>query len=202
MASCALLLTLTWRTCSGVPVSAPSAEQYGDCSLRLRDLLRNISTLLRDGVLFHGIPPTDTDTVRVRSQDETVLACAPTLTWGSSCTMQRNSSFSESECLSNIGKDLSFYAAALQSYCTLNLRTPVEVSLLSPTLEIIQWLWKTCPLMQNGENYFSKDAAQWPWKSDSFDNRVELKKIMRGFYVRTITINRAMGYIASGDHRK
>ncbi|KAL6116030.1 il12a [Pungitius sinensis] len=200
LASCALVLALTWHTCSGLPVSAPSAEQYGDCSLRLRDLLRNISKLLSSDVLFHGIDPSDK--VLNRSQDETVLACAPTLTWGSSCTMQRNSSFSESECLSNIGKDLAFYAAALQSYLTLNLRTQEEeVSLLSPILEIIQCLWRTCPLMQNGENYFSKDAAQL-WKSNSFDDRVEMQKIMRGFYVRTITINRAMGYIASGDHRK
>lgn len=46
-----------------------------------------------------------------------------------------------------------------------------------------------------------KDAAQM-WGTDTFSNRQEMCKMLRGFYVRTITINRAMGYISSGDHRK
>ncbi|KAM8904400.1 interleukin-12 subunit alpha [Spinachia spinachia] len=202
-ASCVLLLlTLSWGASSGLPVSAPSAPrglQGADCSSLLRDLLHSIPKLLSSEVLFYGI---SSDAMLVRGQDETMLACAPTLTLGSSCTMQRNSSFSESECLRNIRKDLAFYAAVLKSYLKLQLRKQEEeVSLLSPTLEIIQCLWKTCPLMHNGENDFSEDAAQM-WERDPFSDRLQMRKIMRGFYVRAITINRAMGYIASGDHRK
>lgn len=48
---------------------------------------------------------------------------------------------------------------------------------------------------------FQEDAAQM-WGDDTFSNRQEMCKMMRGFYARTITINRAMGYISSGDHRK
>ncbi len=46
-----------------------------------------------------------------------------------------------------------------------------------------------------------EDAAQM-WGEDTFSNRQEMCKMMRGFHIRTITINRAMGYIASGDHTK
>ncbi|XP_077954463.1 interleukin-12 subunit alpha [Gasterosteus aculeatus] len=202
-ASCVLLLTLSWRTSSGLPLSARGAQECGDCALLLRELLQSIPKLLSSDVLFYGINLNRSDWLKMPvREDETTLACAPTLTQGSSCTMQRNSSFSESECLSNIGKDLAFYAAALKSYRKLQLRKQEEeVSLLSPTLEIIQCLWETCPLMQNGENYFSEEAARL-WERNPFSDRLQMHKIMLGFYVRTITINRAMGYIASGDHRK
>lgn len=46
-----------------------------------------------------------------------------------------------------------------------------------------------------------QDVAQM-WGSDTYTNRQEMCKMMRGFYVRAITINRAMGYISSGEHRK
>lgn len=48
---------------------------------------------------------------------------------------------------------------------------------------------------------FQGEAADM-WRNDSFTNRQKMCKMMRGFYVRAITINRAMGYISSGDHRK
>lgn len=47
-----------------------------------------------------------------------------------------------------------------------------------------------------------QDAAPRSWGNNTFGNRQEMCKIMRGFYARVITINRAMGYIASGEHRK
>lgn len=40
------------------------------------------------------------------------------------------------------------------------------------------------------------------WSSDTFSNRQEMCEMMRGFYIRTITINRAVSYISSGEHRK
>lgn len=47
-----------------------------------------------------------------------------------------------------------------------------------------------------------QDDAPKRWGENTFGNRQEMCKIMRGFYARAITINRAMGYIASGEHRK
>ncbi|KAF3692697.1 Interleukin-12 subunit alpha [Channa argus] len=107
----------------------------------------------------------------------------------SGCVNQRQSSFSESECLMNIMKDLAYYEATITSYLESPLRDQVrEVTLLMPTQETIKSL-RT-----------EKSAQQWG--KNSFTNRQEMCKIMKGFYTRTITINRAMGYISSGDHRK
>ncbi|XP_054461623.1 interleukin-12 subunit alpha [Anoplopoma fimbria] len=195
-ASCVLLLTL--RTSTAHPV--PSAEKCGDCPLLFRNLLLNTKELLSSDVLCFGIA---SDRMVVRSQDDTVLACVPTLTQNSSCMMQRNSSFSESECLRNIRKDLAYYAAAIQSYLKFPLRSRVEeVALLSPTLGMIQSLRESCSLMVNGEDFSSEENAAQVWGDDTYSNRQEMCKMMRGFHVRTITISRAMGYISSGDHRK
>ncbi|XP_034404856.1 interleukin-12 subunit alpha [Cyclopterus lumpus] len=199
-ASCVLLLTSSWRACTGLPVPARSAEECADCRLLFKNLLLKVTELLDSDVLCFGIA---SDRMTVRSHAETVLACAPTRTQNSSCTMQRNSSFSESECLRNIRKDLAYYAAAVQSYLNSPLRShEEEVSLLSPTLEIIQSLKKRCSLMLNEEKDSSEADAAQMWGDDSFSNRQKMCKMMRGFHVRTITINRAMGYISSGDHRK
>ncbi|KAK9520958.1 hypothetical protein VZT92_020812 [Zoarces viviparus] len=196
-ASCVLLLTLSCRTSTGLPVRTRSTEKCGDCPLLFKNLLVKATELLSSEILWYGIKA---DRMMV-SQAETVLACAPTLTQNSSCLTQRNSSFSESECLRNIRKDLAYYAAALQSYIVSPLRTPEEEVALSPTLEIIQSL-QSCCLMLNGENDSSEEVAAQMWGDDTYSNRQKMCKMMRGFHARTITINRAMGYIASGDHRK
>nr|XP_020491761.1 interleukin-12 subunit alpha-like [Labrus bergylta] len=194
-----LLLTLGTRTSSGLPVRALSTEKCRDCSSLFKNLLLNVTDLLNTDVLCYGI---HSDKMVVRSKTDTVLACAPNLSQNQGCMMQRNSTFSESECLSNIMKDLAHYAAAIKSYLSSPLRSPEEeVALLSPTLGIIQSLRKNCSLMPDEEDSSEEDVAQL-WGENTFSNRQEMCKMMRGFYVRTITINRALGYIASGDHRK
>ncbi|XP_037631676.1 interleukin-12 subunit alpha [Sebastes umbrosus] len=193
--SCVLLLlvTLSWRTSTGAPVTTPMAAEKcgGDCCLRFKELLLNITELLSSDVLWHGINSDQMAIREVRSA-ETPLACAPTLT--QNC-MERNSPFNESECLSNIMKDIAHFGAAIQSYLESPLRLPEEENkLLSPILEIIQFL-KNCSLMPKGENDSSEENTAQMWGNNSYDNRLEMHKMMRGFYVRTITINRAMGYI-------
>ncbi|KAM9359486.1 interleukin-12 subunit alpha [Symphorus nematophorus] len=186
LASCVLLLTCSWRTSTGLPVRTLSTEQCETCSMLFRSLLVNVTELLNNDVLCFGIT---SDNAVMRSKAETVRACAPTLTQNSGCMRQRNSSFSESECLSNIMKDLAYYAAAFNSYLDFPLRSrEQEVALLRPTLGIIQSLRE-------------EDVAQI-WGNNTFTNRQEMCKMMRGFQARAITINRAMGYISSGDHKK
>ncbi|XP_039987504.1 interleukin-12 subunit alpha [Xiphias gladius] len=199
-ASCALLLlTLSGRTSTGLPVTALGAERCARCSLLFRSLLLNITELLNGNVLCFGII---SDEVVVRSKAETLLACAPVLNQNSGCRMQRNSTFSESECLRNIMEDLAYYDAAIKSYLKSPLRSHEEESaLLNPTLEIIKSL-KNCSLMPTGENDSSEEDAAQIWGNETYANRQEMCKMMRGFHVRAITINRAMGYISSGDHRK
>ncbi|XP_039640412.1 interleukin-12 subunit alpha [Perca fluviatilis] len=140
--------------------------------------------------------------MEVRSKPDTALACAPSLTQNSGCMMQRNSSFNESECLMNIMEDLAHYDAAIKSYINSPLRSPEEKDALRPTLGIIQSLRKNCSLMPNGVSNSSEEDAAQMWGSDTFSNRQKMCKKMRGFHVRTITINRAICYISSGEHRK
>ncbi|XP_062242825.1 interleukin-12 subunit alpha [Platichthys flesus] len=194
LAGCALLLTLGWPSSTGLPLRT---DNYAQSAPLFRGLLENIKRLANSTVCY-GIL---SDNVVMRTA-ETPLACAPTLTENPGCMMQRNSSFSKSECLSNIMKDLVYYEAAISSYLKTPLRSPEEEeALLRPTLEIIKSL-KNCSLMPNEENDSSeKDAAQM-WRGNIYNNRLKMCKMVKGFYVRTITINRAVGYITSGDHMK
>ncbi|XP_028276130.1 interleukin-12 subunit alpha [Parambassis ranga] len=196
-----LLLTLNWRASMSVPVPTLSAQDRAHCSQLFRKLLLNITGLRNSAVLCFGIT---SENVVLRSEAETVLACAPPQTQNSSCMMQRNSPFSETECLRNIMKDIAYYEAVIRSYLNATLRNTVEeTALLMPTLEIIKSLKENCSLEPNGETSSSEeDVAVQVWGNNTFDNRNEMCKIMRGFHIRTITINRAMGYISSGDHRK
>ncbi|XP_053279505.1 interleukin-12 subunit alpha [Pleuronectes platessa] len=194
LAGCALLLTLGWPSSTGLPLHT---DNYAQCAPLFRGLLENIKNATNSSVCYGII----SDRVEMRTA-ETSLACAPTLNENPGCKMQRNSPFSKSECLSNIRKDLVYYEGAISSYLKTPLRSPEnEEALLRPTLDIIKSL-KNCSLMPNEENDSSeKDAAQM-WVKNIFDNRLEMCKMMKGFYVRTITINRAVGYITSGDHMK
>ncbi|XP_059187975.1 interleukin-12 subunit alpha [Centropristis striata] len=196
-----LLLALNWRTSTGLPVRTErGAEKCAECALLFKDLLLNITELRnRTDLLCFGILTAEME----MSQADTVLACAPNLAQNSGCMMETNSSFSESECMRNIMKDLAYYAAVIESYLSSTLRSRgEEVPHLSPTLGVIQSLRKNCSLMPDGEDEPSEvDTAQM-WSNDSFSNRQKMCKIMKGFHVRTITINRAIGYIASGEHRE
>ncbi|XP_071377094.1 interleukin-12 subunit alpha [Centroberyx affinis] len=198
--SCALLLAVCWRASTGIPVPTPlslSAEKCALCSTLSKALLQNITQLLNNEELFHGVRCPD-QTV-VNNKAETALTCAPILTQISSCTAQNISPFSESKCLEKIMKDLAYYAAVIQSY---QLITATEAALLDPTLEIIQRLLEKCFLMPAGERESSEENVSQMWGNESYNNRLEMCKVMKGFHIRTITINRAMGYISSGDHRQ
>ncbi|KAM4565905.1 interleukin-12 subunit alpha [Odontesthes bonariensis] len=199
-ASCVLLLTLSCRASTGLPVHPASADSSAPCAGLFKGLLLNITELLKSEDLCHGMVASSESVVR---SEETVQACAPILTQNSSCMMQRKSSFNESECWQSIMKDLAYYDAAIQHYLKSSLYQPEkENPLLSPTLRIIQNLWKNCSPTLDAENYSSEEDAANMWKNDSFKNRQKMCKMMRGFHVRAITINRAMGYISSGDHKK
>nr|UNA06301.1 interleukin [Hippocampus erectus] len=200
--SCLLVTsTLKWRTATSLPVQAQlSSEECKKCSALFVSLLRNVTGLLSGNVLCYGLKPNDKATVS--SSAETVQACAPNVQENFSCMPQRNTSFSESECVSSIMKDLVHYDALIQSYLKLTLRSPEEeTALLSPTLEIIHNLKKCLLRVAGGMNPAEEDTP-YMWGDNSFTNRHEMCKMMRGFHIRAITINRAMGYLSSGDHLK
>lgn len=201
-ASCALLLllTLNWPTSTGLPVRASGSCDCTDCPSLFKDLLGKVTELLDHDDVCHG---TASGKALVRSDSETALTCVPNLIQGSGCTVLRNTSFSESECLRNIVKDLVHYAAVFESYLSSSLRSPSEEAPpLRRVLETIQSLRKNCSLMPNGEREPSEENFSQMWGDDTFSNRQEMCKMIRGFHGRTITINRAMSYICSGNTRK
>uniref|UniRef100_A0A3P9ATR7 Interleukin-12 subunit alpha n=1 Tax=Maylandia zebra TaxID=106582 RepID=A0A3P9ATR7_9CICH len=196
VASCVLLLSLSWRTSEALPVPAPSPGTGGQCADFYKMLLLNISKALDSIYLSDGI---QSEKIEMRNTGETVLACAPTLTQNLGCVTQRNSSFSETECLKNIKKDLLYYHEAIASYLTGPLKNgPEEIRLLSPIVEITKNLTEVCLSC----NFFFKIETSRLQGEISYNNRLEMNKMMKGFHIRAITINRAIGYISSGDHRK
>uniref|UniRef100_A0A672G0K9 Interleukin-12 subunit alpha n=1 Tax=Salarias fasciatus TaxID=181472 RepID=A0A672G0K9_SALFA len=221
--SCALLLVCSSRS-SGHPVRALSAESQAQCAV-FRSLLLDVAALIGAVstrqtcfLVSFSLRPDSSEAARCLFQEdlcrtvsadkvtpsgnnETVLSCAPTQTSG--CMLQRNSSFSESECLGNIGKDLAHYQSVIQSY--LDLDHEKQIALLSPILEKITSLRKSFSLKPSEETDSSSSPERNPaprWEESAYSNRYNMCKMMRGFHIRMITINRAMGYISSGDHRK
>uniref|UniRef100_A0A667YE77 Interleukin 12A n=1 Tax=Myripristis murdjan TaxID=586833 RepID=A0A667YE77_9TELE len=181
--TCALMLAVCWRTSTGSPVptaTSLSADKCGECSELSKALLRKITELLNND-LFTGVRRNAHPVVDRKG--ETALVCAPSLAQVSNMIYSRNT------CLENIMKDLTHYAAVLKSYKQISPKT--EAALLDPTLKIIQSLLEVC---------LCENIAQM-WEGNRFDQRWKMYRVMKGFHIRTITINRAMGYISSGDHR-
>uniref|UniRef100_A0A673BMA1 Interleukin-12 subunit alpha n=1 Tax=Sphaeramia orbicularis TaxID=375764 RepID=A0A673BMA1_9TELE len=196
---CLALMALTWRTSTGLPVRTASADQCAQCSLLFRHLLVNITELLKNAICY----AMTSDKILIESKSDTVLACAPTLNQTSTCMAQKNTAFSETECYRNIMKDLAHYDAVIQSYLNLpNRRSQDEITLLRPTLGIIQSLRQNCSLMPNEQTDSSEQDDVDLWEDNSYEDRKKMCKLMKGFRIRAITINRALGYISSGDHMK
>lgn len=70
--------------------------------------------------------------------------------------------------------------------------------------QLLVWNWRAIIVHWRhlpSPSAFQDDTLK-RWGDNTFGKRQEMCKIMRGFHARAITINRAMGYIASGEHRK
>uniref|UniRef100_A0A3Q2CFD2 Interleukin-12 subunit alpha n=1 Tax=Cyprinodon variegatus TaxID=28743 RepID=A0A3Q2CFD2_CYPVA len=176
------LLAFNCGSSTALPLPLPLGnEKNAQCAQLFKSLLLNVTELLKS-VKIQTLPQKQNPNVK--------NLYFPTLQ-NSGCVMLINSSFNESKCLMSIMKDLAYYDAAIETYLESPLYRPEkEVPLLSPTLSIIQNLRKV------------RIEAANLWKNDSYVNRQKMCKMMRGFHVRAITINRAMGYISSGEHRK
>ncbi|XP_057695603.1 interleukin-12 subunit alpha [Corythoichthys intestinalis] len=203
MISCLLLTsTLNWHTTTSMPVhNHLSTDKFLKCSPLFRSLLTNISGLvIKSEIMCYGIPSSNAN---VSSTAETAQACAPNMQQSLTCMAQRNTSFNESGCVMSIMKDVTYYDALIQSYLKLDHRSAEEEKLLNSTLKIIHNL-KTCFTEERGNRGLNSAWEDVPhmWERDSFKDRHAMCAIMRGFQIRAVTINRAIGYISSGDHLK
>ncbi|KAK9962809.1 hypothetical protein ABG768_008161 [Culter alburnus] len=181
----------------GSPV--PLNTQQCPCTSAARSLLSSLSHIMeKEGKmkhqdLFAGFNCTDLE-ARMIPHTQTASVCQPIATDNTSCSDRRDSSFSATECLRNIRGDLHYYDLLLNSY-------EPSVSNLSPVMTATKDLMHC--LKANGGGAAEAEFPEWDvWSRSSFDDRLSLCKMLKGFHVRAITMNRALAYIASGDHRK
>ncbi|XP_033833309.1 interleukin-12 subunit alpha [Periophthalmus magnuspinnatus] len=164
------------------PVRTDGTSECAQRAPLFRSLLSEVSDLLKNNVLWYGI---NSDRIHPTNSSDTVQACAP-----------------KNECWKNIVKDLAHYEAIISSYIELkDLRHPdEEVPPLRQTLQMIQNLLKSCPFTLTEEGSVKEDVSGLWVRNSSYSNRQKMLMMMRAFHIRTITFNRAVGYIASGEH--
>lgn len=199
-----LIFALVNRAAVATPVRATTSvlSDHAHCTTRARDLLTVLKRVLdnpekmRSNILFHGFNCTDLEVV-VNPNTQTASVCQPSQDM--KCSDQTSSPFDETQCLQNIANDLDYHGSMLAEYMnTLDEKANSEsVKELKSITESIHNLRESCKLLPNPESSNDK------WKStNSFEDRKDLCKQLKGFQVRTITINRALGYICAGEYQK
>ncbi|XP_057207539.1 interleukin-12 subunit alpha [Triplophysa rosa] len=188
---------------TGSPVPSDS-QQCAACSPHARSLLSNLSQLMdKEGRakhphLFAGFNCTE-QTTEMIPFTQTAVVCQPIAPANTSCVNQRNSTFSATECVRNIRDDLWYYNHILKSYIDGVQNAVQDLNLvLMATKTLMSCLQESCPRLSA-----ERTLPEWDvWNGSPFDDRLSLCKALKGFHIRAITMNRALGYITSGDHRK
>ncbi|XP_058228665.1 interleukin-12 subunit alpha [Hemibagrus wyckioides] len=199
-----LILGLVSRSAVATPVRATRSVQSecAHCTAPARNLLTSIMSVLDkpekvgSNTLFHGFNCTDLG-VMMNPNTETASVCQPIQ--DVKCSDEKTSPFSETKCLQNIANDLDYHGSMLTEYVsTLDPKSNSEsVKELQSITDSINNLQQSCKLLPKPKS--SKD--KWT-PTSSFEDRKDLCKQLKGFQVRTITINRALGYICSGEYKK
>ncbi|KAL3988463.1 hypothetical protein ACER0C_012781 [Sarotherodon galilaeus] len=181
-----LLLVLTcplWQVSQSVPLMAKEPMR-DSCVLYARTLLQNITDVLNQKTLFSGIDCTKQN-MELYKNTSTPSACAPQ---GSACSEITTSGFDQSSCLTNIREDLKHYYKVLAAQ-------PVGTLLFS-----LRELMENCfGIFPASDSTLREAAANL---GTSFDQRLHLCKVLKGFQVRAITINRVTAYMTSDEYTK
>ncbi|KAM9439598.1 interleukin-12 subunit alpha [Clarias gariepinus] len=198
-----LILALMSRATVATPVRVPKSVQsdHAQCTTSARDLLTKLRGALekpenRSNTLFHGFNCTELEAV-VNPNTQTASVCQPSQVV--KCSDQRTTPFNETECLQNIDNDLKYHRSMLDDYVkNLDQKANSEsIKELNKIRDAILELKQSCKLLPTSE------SSQKKWSpTNSFEDRKDLCKQLKGFEVRIITINRALGYICAGDHKK
>uniref|UniRef100_A0A3B3YDV2 IL-12A n=1 Tax=Poecilia mexicana TaxID=48701 RepID=A0A3B3YDV2_9TELE len=174
-----LLLALScpaWVVSRSLPLT-PSGQMTDSCVFYARMLLENVTNLL--------------------APDDPVVVlmgfCKLFVPQGSVCSGETTSAFDRESCLKDIGTDLSYY------YNVLSSQPDSDGTLGSSVLLPLRELMENC-FSSSLTDLSSKEASVDHSSTNGFNQRKLLCKIMKGFHVRTITINRAIGYMNLGEH--
>ncbi|KAF7652972.1 hypothetical protein LDENG_00088800 [Lucifuga dentata] len=178
-----LLLMLSspvWHVSQSLPVTG-KGSMTDSCVFYAQSLLEKITDALtqnstEQNSLFTGIDCTKQN-VQLNMETGTASVCAP-----------------KESCLTSIGKDLLYYYELLAAQ-------PDPQNFLSPTvLFSLRELMENCFAGSRPKDFPLKEvSAEHP---NTYDERLKLCKVLKGFQVSTITINRVIGYISSGEHDK
>ncbi|XP_039671658.1 interleukin-12 subunit alpha-like [Perca fluviatilis] len=184
-------LQLLLLTCAQVSQSVPvmSKEPTDSCVIHAQMLLKNITHALTQITLFSAIDCPE-QSVELNVKTNTSSVCAPK---GSICSGIAKSEFDQNSCLKNIGEDLHHYYTFLAAQ-------PDPDSLLAPTVLSLRELMEECFDWSLPTDLASAEAAAD--RLSTYDERLRLCKVLKGFQVRSITINRGIAYMNSGGHAK
>ncbi|XP_060900624.1 uncharacterized protein zmp:0000001127 [Labrus mixtus] len=179
-----LLLVLAcplWQVSQSVPVMS-QGPLMDSCVFYAQTLLQNITETLTQKNLFSGMDCSQ-QSVEMNTETSTATVCTPT---ESTCV---KSEFNQELCLTNINEDLHHYYKFLSAQ-------PDPDNLLGRSVLL--------SLRELMENCFQRSLpsvlASVETTEESFEKRLSLCKVLKGFYVRIITINRVISYIHSGEH--
>ncbi|KAG1958820.1 interleukin-12 subunit alpha-like [Pimephales promelas] len=149
------------------------------CNALARSLLWNVSAVLAMDHLFSGFDCTQQN-AKVHLRTQTVATCTPQ---NADCARSTVLNIDENECLKRILEDLLYYRETFQAYSNPELKTVVR---------------SIDDLMQNCFSVSVMDKSPAEVLMDhqnSFQERLKLCKVLKGFNLRTITINRVFNYI-------
>ncbi|XP_034412069.1 interleukin-12 subunit alpha [Cyclopterus lumpus] len=185
-----LLLVLT---CAQVSQSVPVMSKgplTESCVLHAQALLQNITETLTQNQLFTGIDCTK-ESVELNMETKTPSVCAPK---ESTCAGVVKATFDQESCLTNIGEDLHHY------YNFLDAQPNPDNRLALTVLFSLREIMENCFPRSLPTDLVSKEAATV--RPSPYDERLHLCKVLKGFQVRSVTINRALAYMNSGEHTK
>ncbi|XP_075954377.1 interleukin-12 subunit alpha-like [Anarhichas minor] len=187
------VLLLLMLTCPQVSQSVPVMRKgplTESCVVYAQMLLQNITDTLTQNKLFTGIDCIN-QSVELNLETNTPSVCAPK---ESTCSGTVKSEFDQESCLTNIGEDLHHYYKFLAAQ-------PDPDSLLGPTVLFrLREIMENCFTWSLPTDLASMEAAAE--RESTYEERLSLCKVLKGFRVRSITINRAISYMNSGDHTK
>uniref|UniRef100_A0A3B5KR56 Interleukin-12 subunit alpha n=1 Tax=Xiphophorus couchianus TaxID=32473 RepID=A0A3B5KR56_9TELE len=187
-----LLLALScpaWVVSRSLP-PMPNGQMTGSCVFYARTLLENITNLLTR--MFSGMNCTRHN-MELNLKTRTPTVCSPQ---GSVCSGETTSAFDRETCMSDIGKDLSHYYKVLSALPDSD--GTLGSSVLLPLKELMEVCQSLSPVLNDA--FVFLQASVGHSSANGFNQRQRLCKIMKGFQVRTITINRAIGYMSLGEH--
>uniref|UniRef100_A0A3B1K7I0 Interleukin-12 subunit alpha n=1 Tax=Astyanax mexicanus TaxID=7994 RepID=A0A3B1K7I0_ASTMX len=145
------------------------------CTTHAKALLVRLKSVLeKRSVMFNGFNCTELSVIVV-PHSQTPSICQPSQVTPLTTHHLRN------ECLKNITGDLQYYRSMLNTYVkSLDQTKSQTITDLTSITDSIQTLQKN-----------------WKPKGQAFEDRMDLCKQLKGFHIRAITINRALGYISA-----